>query len=33
MEDRAAHALPEELARMLEDLQRAYDDFAAVAPV
>ncbi|MCE3270543.1 MAG: hypothetical protein K0S57_940, partial [Ramlibacter sp.] len=32
LEDRAAHALPEELARLQEELQRAYDDFAAVAP-
>ena len=32
LEDRAAHALPEELARLVDELQRAYDDFAAVAP-
>ncbi|MEJ5992567.1 ATP-binding protein [Ramlibacter sp. PS3R-8] len=33
LEDRAAHALPEELGRLMEDLQRAYADFAAVAPI
>jgi PAS domain S-box-containing protein len=33
MEDRAAHAMPEELARLMEELQRAYDEFAAVAPL
>jgi HPt (histidine-containing phosphotransfer) domain-containing protein len=33
LEDRAAHALPEELARLVDDLHRAYDDFAAAAPV
>jgi CheY-like chemotaxis protein/HPt (histidine-containing phosphotransfer) domain-containing protein/anti-sigma regulatory factor (Ser/Thr protein kinase) len=33
LEDRAAHAPPEELARLMDDLQRAYDEFAAVAPV
>lgn len=32
LEDRAAHAMPEELARLVEELQRAYDDFAALAP-
>ncbi|MCD6078866.1 MAG: response regulator [Ramlibacter sp.] len=32
LEDRAAHALPEELARLVDDLHRAFDDFAAAAP-
>ena len=32
VEEQAALAMPEELARLVEELERAYDEFAAVAP-